>query len=216
MIPVGDPLENEQWALLQAHPGFRAALTALREDLEAAYGETLREQLIDDLAAEPLSAPYPLQAASQEWGLAPFILLGLALDSSDEWMEYFRDRANGILIRETPGEFTVRIPRPLTPAKREALQAWLKDAPREGLFERAYNSAGRRRQDRSPGLLEALPWFQRWNSGEAPAAIWREVSRKDRRLTFPQFHAQLVRIWQRLRAISPQGIRPDRPSRKAA
>src|SRR4051812_41189726 len=96
VIPVTDPLEDEQWKLLRAHPGFRAALEALREDLEAAYGEDPREQFISDMLAEPEKAPYPVRRMAEEWGIAPFIIFGLALDSSDEWLDYFRDRANGI------------------------------------------------------------------------------------------------------------------------
>lgn len=222
VLEINDPLAEQHWTLLEHHPGFQAELPVLREELEAAYEEPVTSDFLADLVANPQSAPYPILKAAEEWGVSPIVLIGLVLESTEDWIEHFRPRANGIFIWETPGEFMVRIPRPITPEKRKELDEWLKHAP-EGQLERAYDLIGRSRHDQSPSLLKTLPWFKSWNEGEEPAKIWRDVRDNWRDTdnekvppTFEQFHGRLVRTWERMRAISPKGIRDKRPSKAPA
>lgn len=215
IIEIDDPVAEQHWELLQHHPGFQAALVGLREEFEYVYGEPNASDFLDDLVANPQSAPYPLLKAAEEWGLSPIVLLGLVLETSSEWIAHFRPQANGIFIWETPGEFMIRVPRPITPEKRRQLDSWLKNAP-GGQLERAHDLIGKQRHDQSPALIYALPWFERWNVGEEPAEIWRDVRDEQTALPFETFHRQLVRVWERMRALSPAGVRENRPSRGSA
>jgi hypothetical protein len=214
VIEIEDPVAEQHWLLLQHHPGFQAALVGLREELDYVYREPSPADFLDDIVANPQSAPYPLLKAAEEWGLSPIDLLGLVFETSDEWSEHFRPQANGIFIWETPGEFVIRVPRPITPEKRQQLDSWLKNAP-DGQLERAHDLIGKQRHDLSPALIEALPWFERWNAGETLPTIWHDV-RKGDKPSWDAFHGQVVRAWERMRSLSPTGIRENRPSRAPA
>jgi hypothetical protein len=207
---------EQHWQLLKYHPGFQTTLVGLREELDYVHGEPSASDFLDAIVANPQSAPYPLLKAAEEWGLSPIDLLGLVFETSDEWIEHFRPQANGIFIWETPGEFIIRVPRPITPEKRQQLDAWLKSAPK-GQLERAHDLLTRQRypKDVSPALIEALPWFERWNAGEKLPAIWHDVG-KGGKPSWDAFHGQVVSAWERMRSLSPREVREDRPSRAPA
>jgi hypothetical protein len=115
---------------------------------------------------------------------------------------------------ETPTDYTIRIPRPLTPDRAAAVQRWLKvKRKQDGPIEEAWGQAGKSRYDESAALIEALPWFDRWNDGEEPMAIWKDIHKERSKLNDQAFLGQLIRVWERMQSLSPEGVRPGRPSK---
>lgn len=220
MLVMGrDELQQAHLRLLLHHPGFRAALAALTEDLEATVGA---EEAAAISTYTPEQAPYPVVRFAEEWGLAPGTAAKLAsvgLENAERPDVLALD-AHAILIWETPSAITVRVPRPITPDRQEAILNFLKQKRKEqGPVEIAWGTAGKKRLEPSPALEEALPWFRRWNSGKEPTTIWRDIQRTSkagvaREISIDAFVTQLARLWERMRAISPEGIRPDRPSKR--
>jgi hypothetical protein len=136
-----------------------------------------------------------------------------------EAISKFRQEAHGIVVAESDAEFVIRIPRPFTAAKRERLEEWIKDAPQDGPREVAWARVGKKRHDPAPELVRAIPWFRRWNDeGIEPAQIWRELTgegggQSPAMLKFDNFHAGLVGVWKRMKLLSMDGIRSERPKR---
>lgn len=214
-----DELQREHLELLLNHPWFAAELEALREDLEESVG--IRAAVYRSIH-RPEEAPYPVRKFSEQWGLAAGTAATLALVGLEdaEGASVLAAESHAILIWETPTAITIRVPRPITPERQTAILNFLKQKRKEqGPVEVAWGTAGKKRLESSPALEEALPWFRRWNSGEEPTTIWRDIQRTSkaevaREISIDAFVTQLARLWERMRAISPEGIRPDRPSKR--
>ncbi len=204
-----DAFELEHIEFVRHHPAFPDALDRLREDLRLGANVEWSRDLIRAAIADPDSMDYPARRFAQEWGLTVAAVYYLALNQrasvETEWLA----------TRATPLEYVIRVPRPLTPARRQALIDWAKSEKEPGTAEQVWSKAGKRRWDESPRTVAAIPWFERWNAGEAPAVIFREVNAKEG-IDFETFHSALVSVWKRMRAISADGVREERPSKAPA
>lgn len=211
-----DDHEFEHLEFLRHHPGFQDALDRLREDLSEG-GVEWSPALIAAARADPEAMAYPARQFAEKWGVTVAAVYYLALTRfssvETEWLA----------VRSTPLEYVVRIPRPLSPARRKALMEWLKAEKDPGPAEHSWDKVGKRRYDLSREALAVLPWFDRWNAGEEPAAIYRSLPEVVRLkppggqgVGFEIFLARLVSAWERMVKISPSGIRNERPSKEAA
>jgi hypothetical protein len=213
-----DARQQEHLNFLAHHPGFQQAIPQLAEDLEDTVGARDAKYLSE---ATPEDVPYPLVKFAEEWGLTVSLAATLASarrENVDSEMARAAD-AHAIVIWQTPTAITIRIPRPIISSKVEAVKRFLGRKSMRGVdgpVEKAWNLASGSRTGRSKALEAALPWFDRWNAdkNQEPAAIWREVLESQPKLTHANFVAQLTRVWERMRVISPEGIREDRPSKR--
>lgn len=218
-----DPLDEEHEMLVVSHPGLNPELDGLREDLLHTYNAASLDDLPPEVGLKPYldpgSADYPIRAFAERWGLTPGQVAALAGLNPGLIVRSGRSRDRpgaGVVVRETPTTFIVQIPRPVTGARKEAVRAWLQEPQAAGRPEAARGIEGRRRLDQHEALIEALPWFDRWNAGEEPAQIWRSLLDEDPDLDFDALVTRLARIWESLRAISPTGLSPYRPSKQPA
>lgn len=213
--------DEDHIAFALHHPALMKELDSLVEDLVDAYNAAtiidIPDEAIDTAWADPEHAPYPVRQLAHRWGLSPAQVMALALGGDGYVKGLLREGWWRVSVKETPTAYVIRIPRPITPGRKEAVQRWLKQRQSADQPEQARGVAGKKRYDRQPALLEALPWFERWNQEEErPAVIWRSLRTEHPKLTFEVFIAQLIRAWERMREISPEGVRPDRPSKAPA
>lgn len=225
---VNDQLEEQHWALVANHPEFRDDVQILREEKEMAFPDHLFGELWVAVLDDPEFFWPPLHEYSQKWGVPAALLAAIAeslleLDEIDPAViRSYRRSSNSPVVTETEAEIVIRIPRPVTTAKQQEIKEYLRwvstGSPREVLW----GQAGRVREDPSPVLVEAVPWFVRWNDqGHEPAEIWRDLTDPHgpgprQNLTFDQVHNRIVRVWERMRVLSPTGVREDRPSKRCA
>jgi len=118
-----------------------------------------------------------------------------------------------VFVEGRPTAWVLHIPRPLTPARREAVQRWL--AAERGWLDPLEREAG---LDKRPNasvpaaLLEGLPLFDRWNSGESIMAIWESVpSVRGRAPSEDNVRKTIRRVWERMCEICPDGVRTPGP-----
>jgi hypothetical protein len=234
ILTMDDSFEDEHWQFVVNHPSFQSGLHALAEDLAGAVIDPiddagLRLDLMDDesikkVLTDPDSAEYPLLIFSQQWGIPPSAAIMFAAMSIEKIQELrpeaiskFRQEAHGIVVAESDAEFVIRIPRPFTAAKRERLEEWIKDAPQDGPHEVAWARTGKKRHDPAHRLVDAIPWFRRWNDEKVePAEIWRDLTRPGGEhspgmLPFDNFYAGIIGVWKRMNLLSTDGIRSERP-----
>jgi hypothetical protein len=216
---------DEYLAFVLGHPAFPDSFERFCEDLEHAMPEWSRA-LIWSALADPDSAPLPARRFAEEWTVSPAQALLLAHESRYSEFEVTRfdevsgefvavdipGEANGVSVYETAAEFVIRIPRPVTSGRRAVVEEWLKTGVSDGVAEEVWGSSGKARFIPSPSLVEAIPWFTRWNAGEEPAKIWGELVEARSTLSADAFRKQLERVWERMREIHPGGVRDDRPS----
>ena len=229
ILPVDDALEDEHWIFVVNHPAFSQDLELLKEEKEQALGERDWSDLkVTALENPAVNWPF-LRELSAKWGLPPAALLSFAQIPPEriaklrpEAIAEFRQTAHGLVVDETPDEVIVRIPRPVTMAKKRKLSEWLKTLSSDGPREIAWNRSGKIREDLSEGQVEALPWFYRWNTnGEEPAEIWRELTKhggefSPEKLSAQAVYDRILAIWERMRRLSEDGIRKDPPSKRRA
>ncbi|MFN8113177.1 MAG: hypothetical protein U0R51_08250 [Solirubrobacterales bacterium] len=206
-VELEDEHEREHLAFVQHHPAFPEALEGLRGDYKLGGVEEASPHLIEAAIADPrASANAPAREFAKDWGITTAAALYLALqDPVSVDTDY-------LAVEVTELEYVVHIPRPLTPARRNAICKWVKSENRPGPAEEAWGKAGKQRWDPSPRASAAIAWFQRWNAGEEPAQIYRDVS-KEAPVAFETFHSSLVSAWKRMKAISPDKVREERPSK---
>jgi hypothetical protein len=97
---------------------------------------------------------------------------------------------------------------------------WLKEEHRRrGEFEERSLSRTLK-PSLSPAQVAYLPILDRWltEKGATPAALWREYGERERLAgrkprDFEIWVQPLVRLWERLRRISPEGIPSEPPSK---
>jgi hypothetical protein len=239
----GDDYAAEQFLFVVNHPAFPEALQRFREDLDVGRlleegGEDLANgSLVGEGDGQPSSEfgvfrqpfvsgavlgaatagqgamPYPVRSFCEEWGLPAITALELAAG-----VPVAEARPVALAVRKEPTEYVLRIPRPLTSARRKALEEWVKSLPHEpGPTESVWDAAGKSKMMPSPQALASIGAFKRWNAKEAePAELWREALDAGHKVEFEPFHANLVAAWKRMREISPQRVRPDRPSKRRA
>ena len=236
ILTFDDPFEDEHWQFVVNHPAFLSGLHALAEDLAGAVIDPidnagLRLDLMDDesikkVLTDPDSAEYPLLIFSQQWGIPPSAAIMFAAmpiekiqELRPEAISEFRQEAHGIVVAESDAEFVIRIPRPFTAAKRERLDEWIKNAPKDGPREIAWARDKKKRHDLSPALVEAIPWFRRWDDEKIePAEIWRDLTasgsgHSPALLKFDNVYAGILGVWKRMKLLSTDNIRTERPKR---
>lgn len=225
LLVHSDAQQEQHLQVLRHHPGFGEAVRLLQEDLDA-VGIDFTSGAHEVAQVQPDLAPYPVRRFAEDWGLSPAASAALALIGFDRfrevvdgthdvitWQAVTADKQE-VMTWETSTSYTIRIPRPLTKARRDAVTKWLAAKRRQdGSVEQAWGLAGKKRQDLNPALIEALPWFDRWQNGEEPAEIWRSLLDEHPKLDFDSFVAQLTRVWDQMRSLQEEGVRPDRPSR---
>lgn len=223
----GDDLDDEYLTLLWAHPGFQTA----RQELRAEFSELeKRGVFLDDSDREDArkgtaAAAYPLQKFAEKWGVSPAAAYALTRAANENYapgddnalFTHFRREANAVIIWEQEGGYTVYLPRPLTKPRRAAVENWLKGKKMPGRLEKLWGLSSKSRWQPSPAHIQALPWFKRWNDDEEkPVAIWRELQAQKPDLDLDSFVEQLARLAERMREISENEIRSDRPSKSRA
>lgn len=225
-----DTYEAEQVQFITQHPAFAPALVGLREELAevgflyvepSASAEAFDEpqdphinppSAVPAATAYPEAMPYPVRAFSAEWGLSAVAVLYLLID------EPARARTEAFSVTREPTQYVIRLPRPITTARKKALQEWLKTRVHDqGRTEEIWDVKEKVRFQCSPNDVATIPSFLRWNAGEAqPIELWREGLANGSELRDDAFVARLTSVWERMRKISPTGVRPDPPSKARA
>lgn len=208
-----DPHDDEHLALLNAHPRFHFELERLREDLDqlpSAPRTAIGGTVIRAARADPYDVPYPLAAFSRKWGLAPVDAAAMVAMQPENRV-FARERSL-IYVEEREYDYVLRIPRPITPARRETLKRFLALArQRRGPMEDALLGT-RNRTSLSPALLDALPYFKRWNNGESIASIYDSIEgTAGRAPSEDQIRKRVARLRERLIELSPEDIRSPCP-----
>jgi hypothetical protein len=220
-----DPYDDEHLELLKHHPGFRADLVRLWEDIELmpfpGEGHGHAGPLVGALRKDPDDVPVPLAETLAElatkWGVAPLDAVSLVMTSGQKLVS--RERSM-LFVRDCGSYLFLRIPKPITPPRREAIERLLREERRRrGAFEdRSLSSKSK--PGLSPSLIEVLPVFDAWLAGSSPAKLWREDCKQRQAeglppLDFESFVQPLIRVWSRLRRISPERL-PDKPPSKGS
>ena len=229
ILLVDDPLEDEHWQFVVNHPRFEEDLQALRDEKEHVFPDVDSDDLEVSVLEDPSFKWPSLTHFSNKWGIPPSAVIRFSELSptrmtnefkQPEFVSKLRREAHGLVVTETEHELIVRIPRPLTEAKRKALDEWLGSVSRTGPREKAWRREGKSRERLSRDTVKAIPWFLRWNSGpEYPIDIWRDLTRTGGEFT-PQdvgsdeFCQRIISVWERMRALSPCGVCEKRPSKK--
>jgi hypothetical protein len=226
ILPIEDPLEDEHWQFVLYHPAFVEDLARLREDLDHAYDFPHAADLVVEALSDPDAADYPALSLSEKWGIPPAAIISFAYvppakiaELRPEAIQELRQQAHGLVVSENPSEFVIRIPRPLTNAKREKLEEWVKNLPDDGPLERAWARVGKK-ESLSPALVEGIPWFERWNTeGIEPVKVWRDLTAPGgeysaKMLSERSVYDRILGVWNRMRELSPDGIRSDKPSQR--
>ena len=149
---------DEHLDFLCFHPGFEAEVMRLRA------ADRLSSEEIDRVAGK--------------WAMTASDLRRFVdAEGGDVTLEPMADK---VLVEIGATEYLVHIPRPLTPALREAVTRWLRDAGRwprllqdergEGLGWRKPRSA-----HPAPTAREYRKWYARWNAGESVREIYRSL-----------------------------------------
>lgn len=201
-----DEYDDLHLELLSHHPGFRRAISALREDLEGAGMDP--PEAVRIARHTPEETPYPVMQIAKKWGVAPVDAAALAATEGGQKLLAFERSA--IFVEAAPTEYRLRIPGPLTPRRVETVEAWLKEArQRRGEFER--RALGDKKKPHAPAALRtALPCFDRWLSGETVGFIYASLPPAGNKTPSEATVRKAIRrVWSHLRDISPEGL-PER------
>ena len=225
-----DTYEAEQVQFITRHPAFAPALDRLREELAevgflyvepAASAEAFDEpqdphidppSAVPAATASPEKMPYPVRAFSAEWGLSAVAVLYLLMN------EPTRARTEAFSVTREPTQYVIRMPRPITTARKNALQEWLKTRVHDqGRTEEIWDVKDKVRFQCSPNDVATIPSFLRWNAGDVePIELWREGLASGSELRDDAFVARLTSVWERMRRISPDRTPIPSPPRARA
>jgi hypothetical protein len=103
--------------------------------------------------------------------------------------------------------YVIRVPRPLTRRKREALRKWLSEE--RHWVDSSALKLGRLKAQRAataPQELEGLEWFERWLAGESIPQIAESLPTTARGPFEGHVKTAVRRLWKRMREISPDGL----------
>lgn len=185
-----DPVYAQHLELLQLHPAFRGVL----EKLKKSGGSTSK-----------------LARVAATWQLTPGDLAALI----DDEAPHLTPEADKVFVELKTGEFVVHIPRPVTVARRAAIEAWLRTEP--GWRDQAHRSGlapaavppdwrGKRTTKRISAGDRELSWYRRWLEGESPQAIYDSLPLADALSGIHSVRNPLIAIHERMREISPEGL----------
>jgi hypothetical protein len=193
-VPL-DPVYDEHLEFLAHHPGFEQAVLALREK---------------EATAEQFSA------AAAHWRITePDLLAFVEAPDDDVVLDVAGDKS---FVEVRPTMFVLRIPRPVTPARRAAVEQWLKEQREwrhpveqgETLAEGApVRFVDIKSGYASPTLREHLDWYDRFAAGQSAREIAESTETWRHDETFVR--NTLQRIHRRMREISPRGLRSPGP-----
>jgi hypothetical protein len=218
IYPKTSDLVDEYLLLLWEHPGFQKARGELRQEVDelSEHGFEFDIQETRRGASHPGS---PITQFAERWGVSPAAARVMALPSSDlvdlpedEVFQLYQREARAIVVRESDSGFSVFLPRPVLSQDVDALASWLKEQ-KSGRVEELWGRSGKMRWQPQRGITAEIARFQEWNGGREATDIWKAGHAKNPKLGHDSFVQQLTRIWERMREISPEGIRPDRPSK---
>ncbi len=112
----------------------------------------------------------------------------------------------------------LRIPRPLTSARREAVKRWLIETRSwPWLRESTDGSKWQSQSDAhvAPEAVARLDWYERWQAGERPAEIAESlpagVGGRSVRISEETVRTTLQRIHEQLKRISSDGLKTPGP-----
>lgn len=145
----------------------------------------------------------------------------------EDYIDAASEERSSVKVQATPFELIIRVPRPVTPRRKAAVRRVLDRYAKQlradtddgvGEVERVWRRAGNRSASSSERSMEALPWFDRWNTGkEQPWEIFKSLKKagrfRDNRAFESSFRGALEATQDFMLKLSPDGIRPDRPSR---
>lgn len=183
-----DPVYAQRLDLLDHHPGFAAELAHLR-----------------------VTAPSPdaTAAAAAKWQVTEADLAAILAGRP------LTDTGDKIFVELGPTEFVLHVPRPLTAARRKAIERWAIETRRwPQLHESADGAAwqGQRDAHQARNLMARLDWYDRWMAGERPRDIAESLSPAEAALLPEEnIRTTLQRIHEQLKRISPEGLRSPAP-----
>lgn len=210
-----DPLDDQHLALLFHHPGFLKQVENLREDLELGARVDL-PALLGELRSTDGKAVNPLVAeVARRYGIAPVDLAAYLAFPSDR--KYLARERSAIFVEEREFDWVIRIPRPFHQHRKRLLERWIARAGAERTaFETPLFGKSAKLAE-APSLIDVLGDFDEWNDRrKEPMQLWRARLDAGERIDSDAFVQTLIRLWQRMRAIDPNGIRDDRPSKASA
>jgi hypothetical protein len=219
IYPETNDLVDEYLTLLWAHPGFQEARQELRQEMDELEEHDFRFN-IQDARRGPGHPGSPITRFAEQWGISPAAAHVMALPSSDlvelpedEVFQLYRREARAIIVNESDSGFSVFLPRPLLSEDVDALASWLKDQ-KSGRVEELWGRSGKKRWQPQGGVIAELTRFKQWNEEHVePTDIWKAEHAKNPKFEHDAFLQRLTRLWERMREISPDKIRPDRPSK---
>lgn len=187
-IPV-DPEVEEYQAIALHHPGFRSEVEELRK------GD---------------ATPKEVARAAERWRLS-FAALRAIIDAGGENI-VLNVMDEHVFVEVRPAMYLLRVPRPLTRARREAISKWLSG-------ERAWLSVQDVQADRTktknasraPAQIEALDWFERWNGGESIRVITDSLPSGPQALAEENVRTRLQRVYREMKQLSSDGLRTPGP-----
>jgi len=191
-----DEVYAEHLDLLAHHPGFQMELARLR-------------------AARPTRRRMGRVAGN--WGLATPDLHALVEASTDDDVK-FAVSGDKVFVEIHPAEYVLRIPRPITPARRDAVTEWLrwerriprpvKPGPHDPELRTVW--ARQRHGHRAPKAQQHLDWYVRWHGGASAMTIYNDAV-EDGEVDPEHVRNTLRTIHRRMWEISPEGLRDDAP-----
>jgi len=183
-----DGVYAQRLELLDHHPGFAGDLAHLR-------------------LAEP--SPDALGAAAAKWQVAEADLAAILAERP------LTDTGDKIFIELSPTEFVLHVPRPLTAARRMAIERWAIETRHwPQLHEGAGGAEWQVQRDahKARKLVARLDWYDRWMNGERPRDIADSLSPADAALLPEEnIRTTLQRIHEQLKRISPEGLTSPGP-----
>ena len=192
--PPADPQFEEHLQFLSHHPGFK-------EELRGACSTPQEEADLHELAGR--------------WQL-PLDVLRRAIAAGDKPVQL--SLYDGLpYVELKPDEYVLHVPRWLTSARKDAIQAWAREVwnwPR--LIDDADGAAQAwfkpRAGHRAPQAAAHLDWYDRWHAGESSEDIWHSLDpREAAAIGAEGVRATLRSIHKRMAEIQPAGLRRPGP-----
>ena len=191
--PPPDPQFEEHLAFLSHHPGFQ-------DELRGARGHPMSERRLREFGGR--------------WQL-PLDVVRRAIAADDEHVQL--DVFDGLpYVELAPDEYVLHVPRWLTPARKDAVQAWAREVwnwPRliddvDSGQAWSQPKAGHR----APQAAAHLDWYDRWHDGESAQEIWDSLDpREAAAMGFETVRSTLRSIHKRMAEIQPSGLRSPGP-----
>ena len=186
-----DPIYEEHLDFLGHHPSFIAALAELGESPDQAHVESV----------------------AAKWELTPAHVREFASAAASGQESVELDPEGGLVYVELqPTEYVLHVPRPLPPERREVIIRWAREVWKWPKAIGGGRLATQKSGHPAHQARHRLEWYDRWNAGESPHAIWDSLP-PEMALMINEWGVRntLQQIHRRMREISPQGLRTPGP-----